>query len=293
MDTAIVTEAETSTKDMSTAMVHSVKPDQHKGETDAGSMEFMVAVLVPAISHCHQEDTATLKGSKSKRHVAWTRQRQTRRKSKRQNLKSQDRRLPGSPMQPVDDDGGESDVSGTSDPSGDSDEDYTASSDDRLHCEQRRRSRRPRSQSQVARAVGGHREIEREPRSVRSVAATERSVSSTSPTREGHQQCIRSSQVAPASGGAEQTLSPRLLSPQDISALVSAFAQKLLDLRRGSSMDAMRAADEVSRNPFDTECASDDETIGEPDMKRPRWTQEDDERLKDLKTRGWRWCGGH
>ncbi|KGM91665.1 uncharacterized protein PADG_12235 [Paracoccidioides brasiliensis Pb18] len=64
---------------------------------------------------------------------------------------------------------------------------------------------------------------------------TERSVSST---RAGSRQCTCSSLVVPGSS-AGQTLGPRLLSPEDISALVSAFAQKLLELRRDSWTGAM------------------------------------------------------
>ncbi|EDN09783.1 predicted protein [Histoplasma mississippiense (nom. inval.)] len=334
-DAPIVIEAETRTKNVSTAqgdlafpsedadttcamsVVHSVKPDQRKGETGARNngqrqspftgphrrsetepMETMVAVVVPAISRC-QQDPVIPKGNESERHVPLTRQRKARQKSMRQVLTSQHRRTPGSPARPASDNGAESDVRRTSDLSDDSDEDYTASSDDgdsvKTPAKRRKLSSRSavttsrrapsRSRPRVARAVGDHRQTERKPRSVPSVAAAERSVGST---RAGQKRCKRSSPVVPA-GGAEQTLSPRLLSPEDISTLVSAFAQKLLDLRRDSSTDAMRGTDEEVAVVHADESASEDERIGERGRKRPRWTREDDRRLKDLKTRGWRW----
>ncbi|OJD12114.1 hypothetical protein AJ78_07235 [Emergomyces pasteurianus Ep9510] len=116
--------------------------------------------------------------------------------------------------------------------------------------------------------------VERAPRSRESVAVTDRSVSSTS------------SQSVASTGGFqfEHALNPRLLSPEDIFALVSAFVQKLLDLRRDSSTDTWRTM-------VQTESVSvgEDQRIMKPDRKRSRWTREEDDRLKNLKTRGWCW----
>ncbi|KAL2366562.1 hypothetical protein RJZ56_000395 [Blastomyces dermatitidis] len=295
--------------DSTSAMLvaHSVKLDQHKGKTDADayacntgqcqspftgryrrsdvgsmeSMESMVAVVIPSISHCHREDPEKIKGNESAEHDPGTHQRNTRSKSKRKIL-IEDRHLPGSPAQPTDDNWGKWDITGTTDPSDDSDGDYTASSDggDSVKQQSKRRkissrsaattSCRPQSRSRGARAVGHHQEVKRAPRSGRSVAATEHSISST---RVDHEWCTRCGPVAPA---------------EDISALVSAFAQRLLDLRRNPSTDAERAMDgEVAE--VDTESVDKDPGTAELDKKRSRWTQGEDERLKDLKTRGWRW----
>ncbi|KAK2809754.1 hypothetical protein FQN50_003599 [Emmonsiellopsis sp. PD_5] len=253
------------------------------GRSDARPMETMVAVVVPASSHCHHEDPATSKGYQSRRRVPQTRQHKGRPKSMPEVSNSQDCNLPGRTTQNVDDNWSES---STSRPSDNTDDDYTTSSDDgepvKKPSKRRKLSSRSsvttscrlRPRSLVAGAIGHRRELKWQPRSVRSVAVTERS---TSLTCAGHAPPV-----------ADQTLSPRQLSPEDVSAVVSALTEKLLDILRGSSMDAMRAADEGVA-VVDTESASDDETIGEQDRKRPRWTREDDERLKNLKTRGWRW----
>ncbi|QSS58214.1 hypothetical protein I7I51_07637 [Histoplasma capsulatum] len=305
--------------DSTSAMLvaHSVKLDQQKGKTDAcntgkcqspftgryrrsdvgsmESMESMVAVVIPSISHRHREDPEKIKGNESAQHDPGTHQRNTRSKSKCKIL-IEDRHLTGSPAQPTDDNWGEWDITGTTDLSDDSDGDYTASSDgDDLVKQQSKRRKissrsaattscRPQSRSRGARVVGHHREVKRAPRSGRSVAATEHSISST---RVDHEWCTRCGPVAPA-GGSEHTFSPRLLSPEDISALVSAFAQRLLDLRKDPSTDAERAMDGGVAD-IDTESVDKDPRTAELDRKRSRWTQGEDERLKDLKTRGWRW----
>lgn len=296
------------------SVTHSTTPGQHNGKThargtghrqfpfkgqhgqsDAGHtehMEHMVAVVVRASSRRHQEDPATEK-YESKPHDSRTRQLKTRPKSKRQLSKNQDRILSVSTAQSVGNNENESDANGMSNLSEGSDADYAASDDDSAKRSSKRykpsrsavtTSRQPQSRSRprLARAVGDHLNIKRKPRSVRSVAVADRSASSACAD---HKRCVHSSPVVPP--GTEQTSSSRLLSPEDISALVSAFAQKLLDLRRDSSTNTTRAADEVA--VIVTESASEDERIGEPVRKRPRWTREDDAQLKDLKTRGWRW----
>ncbi|EEH20215.1 hypothetical protein PABG_02474 [Paracoccidioides brasiliensis Pb03] len=291
-------------------LAHSVESDQHKREADScnagrcqspftarhrgsdtGSMEPMVAVVVPALSPSHRKGSAVLKGKgskcQSKQRPLRTRQQKAPRKSIRQTLESHGHCSPGIPTQLCNDGRVGSDTSGTSSPCGDSDEDYTAGSDDSDSLLP------PHVDLSLSLSLGiGLREslviIERLSgslaRSVRSAAVTERSVSST---RAGSRQFTRSSPVVPGSS-AGQTLGPRLLSPEDISSLVSAFAQKLLELRRDSwtgATDAMN--DEVAG--VVAERGGEDRRFGEPGIKRPRWTREDDARLKDLKMRGWHW----
>ncbi|EQL29785.1 hypothetical protein BDFG_07628 [Blastomyces dermatitidis ATCC 26199] len=285
--------------DSTSAMLvaHSVKLDQHKGKTDADtyacstgqcqsrftgrcrrsdvgskeSMESMVAVVIPSISHCHREDPEKIKGNESAQHDPGTHQRNTRSKSKRKIL-IEDRHLPGSPTQPTDDNWGKWDITGTTDPSDDSDGDYTASSDGGDSVKQQSKRRKISSRSAAT----------------TSCRPQSRSRAPHAWITNGAHAAVRwHPPVAPA-GGSEHTFSPRLLSPEDISALVSAFAQRLLDLRRNPSTDAERAMDgEVAE--VDTESVDKDPGTAERDKKRSRWTQGEDERLKDLKTRGWRW----
>ncbi|KAK2796443.1 hypothetical protein FQN50_009554 [Emmonsiellopsis sp. PD_5] len=190
----------------------------------------MVAVVVPPSSRRHHEGPATSKGYQYKSLP----------KSMRQVSNNQDRNLPGSTTQNVDNNWSESGTSGTSEPSDNTDDAYTASSDNGDSVKQpskRRklssrpsapRSRRPRSRSGVAR--------------VRCRLSRVQPGAPQSSTRASHERCTHSRPVA--SGGAEQTLDTQRLSPEDVSALVSALTEKLLNILRGSSTDAMRAADE-------------------------------------------------
>ncbi|OAT14591.1 hypothetical protein BDBG_09553 [Blastomyces gilchristii SLH14081] len=271
-------------------LAHSVESDQHTREADScnagrcqspftarhrgsdtGSMEPMVVVVVPALSPGHRKGSAALKGKgskcQSKQRPLRTRQQKTLRKSIRQTLESRGRCSPGTPTKLCNDGGVESDTSGTSSPCGDSDEDYTAGSDDSDSVIKPLKRRKLSSQLAVTSPC--------------------RPQSRPQPRHWVARVCTRSSPVVPGSSTG-QTLGPQLLSPEDISALVSAFAQKLLELRRDSwtgAMDIMNA--EVAG--VVAERGSEDRRFGEPGIKRPRWTQEDDARLKDLKMRGWHW----
>ncbi|OJD10773.1 hypothetical protein AJ78_08303 [Emergomyces pasteurianus Ep9510] len=154
----------------------------------------------------------------------------------------------------------------TSDPTDNLNDNYTASSLDSSDL-MKRQSKRRKFSSRSA-ATMAHR-----PRPRPQMAVTDRSVSSTS------------SQPVASTGGFqfEHALNPRLLSPENISTLISAFAQKLLDLRRDSSTDTWRTMVQT-----ENVSVGEDRRTVEPDRKRSRWTREEDDRLKDLKTRGWR-----
>ncbi|EGC41932.1 conserved hypothetical protein [Histoplasma capsulatum var. duboisii H88] len=316
LDAPIVIQAETGTKNMSAAQrssAFSVEPYQRKRKTvthntaqsetafpgphrlsETEPMQPMVAVVVPSISRCHREDAATHRLNESGQHVPVNRQQKTRPKPKRKALRKSCH-IPLSPTPPADDNTELWDTISTSDPTDNSDGDYTASrldSGDSVKQQSKRckfssrpaatMSHRPQSPPRGARAVDYHRDVERAPCSVQSVAVTDRSASSTPA---GYKSCTPSCPVAPTHGFEfEHALNPRLLSPEDISALVSAFAQKLLDLRRDSSTDTEHAVTHTESVSVDK-----DQRIVKPDRKRPRWTREEDERLKDLKTRGWRW----
>ncbi|OJD26017.1 hypothetical protein ACJ73_02616 [Blastomyces percursus] len=70
-----------------------------------------------------------------------------------------------------------------------------------------------------------------------------------------------------------QTSGQQRLSPEDISAVVSAMTEKLLEILRGSSNAAPAVADQQAAAA----------------RKNARWSRNDDERLERLRTRGWHW----
>ncbi|KAI1931907.1 hypothetical protein LOZ66_006978 [Ophidiomyces ophidiicola] len=86
----------------------------------------------------------------------------------------------------------------------------------------------------------------------------------------------------PPPPSADQTPGQRLLTPELISALVSAMTQKLLETLRGPPPAAPAAA----RYPHPS---TDDTTSKVIMRKRARWNQKDDDLLERLRARGWSW----
>ncbi|KAI1906089.1 hypothetical protein LOZ65_006889 [Ophidiomyces ophidiicola] len=86
----------------------------------------------------------------------------------------------------------------------------------------------------------------------------------------------------PPPPSADQTPGQRLLTPELISALVSAMTQKLLETLRGPPPAALAAA----RYPHSS---TDDVTSKVITRKRARWNQKDDDLLERLRARGWSW----
>ncbi|PGG98663.1 hypothetical protein AJ80_09500 [Polytolypa hystricis UAMH7299] len=248
--------------------VRSTKQDRCKGVTENSSAEQWYPLF---------------KRGQRRRSDAGSIQSKTRPKLMRQVAKSRPRRPPGSIMESVEDTAGSaSEFSGD-----DSDDDYTASSDDEVSVgssPKRRRlhslsysttTSRPyprRRRSQVAGAENRH-GSQRKPRAMRSVA-----------TRE----C--SNLAVPC--GTDRTLTQQHLSPEVISVIVSAVTEALLKVGKGEApaMDRVYAGDKEA-DLVDTQSSSDrdGEMAREVKVKRPPWTREENERLRDMKTKGWRW----
>ncbi|KMP10252.1 hypothetical protein CIRG_09933 [Coccidioides immitis RMSCC 2394] len=99
-------------------------------------------------------------------------------------------------------------------------------------------------------------------------------------------------QSVPCSLVTGQDFGQRRLSPEDVSAIVSATAAKLLEILRGSAVTSPPAVDQrmaVEPPQPSTGVETRAELVRKGKKKKARWTRQDDERLESMRARGWRW----
>ncbi|OJD11580.1 hypothetical protein AJ78_07682 [Emergomyces pasteurianus Ep9510] len=248
-----------------------------------GAMHPMVAVEVPVIADRLEEDISSRRR---------TRQRKTRARSRREVPDTQDCKLPGKPVQCVEDDTTMSDTGGSSSAhSDDTDDDYHASSDEDGPTKpppKRRRLptppsdaplRRPRFWTPRAAAVAGRRGAEREDSRVRATAAKDR----YTPRRN-------------TDHGPDTPAHPRpricpvpLLARGEAVMLSSTLAQVVFEMVTGRPMTASDLAGETTVAAADTERGYGERKVEGLDGKRRRWTREEDDRLMALKQDGFSW----
>nr|KMM72272.1 hypothetical protein CPAG_08569 [Coccidioides posadasii RMSCC 3488] len=221
--------------------------------SDAGSMQTMVAVVIPAS-----------KGPRDKR---------------RRSQAGPDRHPHGHAVPAADQ--GESDTGSQHDPSDYSDDDYAANSSDASDSVKKPVSKRRKisSWSTVTTSCPSSSRHRSQPQIARAVKDRGRPKSKS--------QNMQLTNVS-SPNIAAQTESCRWLSPEDISALVSAFTQKLLGYRRDPSPGPAPSADDEEAMT-DTQSTSDSELRGKLGTKPSWWTRHDEERLIKMKAQGWRW----
>ncbi|OJD20976.1 hypothetical protein ACJ73_07689, partial [Blastomyces percursus] len=264
--------------------------------TGTDAMHPMVAVEVPVIADRFEEDiSSSMRYENGLSSRLRTRQRKTRARSRREVLDTQDCRLPGKPVQCVEDDTTMSDTGSSSAHSDDTDGDYRASSEEDGPTKpplKRRRlptppsdsaSRRPLFRIPRAAAAAGREDVEREDIRVRT---TTPKVHSTPPWNADHGSDTHVHSRPPID--AERRCPMPLLARGEAVMLSATVARAVFEMITGRSMTASDLAGKAIA-VADTERDYGERKIESLDGKRRRWTREEDVRLAALKQDGFSW----
>ncbi|OJD21662.1 hypothetical protein ACJ73_06999 [Blastomyces percursus] len=269
---------------------------QRQPGVGTGAMHPMVAVEVPVIADRLEEDiSSSMRYENGLSSRIRTLQRKTRARSRREVPHTQDYKLPGKPVQCVEDDTAISDTGSSSAHFDDTDDDYRASSEEDGPTNppsKRRRlptqpsdaaSRRPRFRIPRA-AAAAARGVERENSRMRTTTAKDRSMP---PWNTDHSPDTHAHSRPPMEAERRSCPMP-LLARGEAVMLSSTVAQVVFEMVTGRPMAASDLAGETT-GAADTERDYSGRKVEGLDGKRRRWTRDEDARLVALKQDGFSW----
>ncbi|KKZ67965.1 hypothetical protein EMCG_06363 [[Emmonsia] crescens] len=317
-DSTFTSPAKRDTSSRATSISHSPKADGGSDETGTGiacgrstplkrqrrpgagtgAMHPMVAVEVPVIADRLEEDiSSSMRYGNGLSSRLRTRQRKARARSRREVPDTQDCKLPGNPVQCVENDTTMSDTGSSSAHSDDTDDDYRASSEEDGSTKpppKRRRlptqpsdtaSRRPRFRIPRAAAAAAGEGVEREDSRVRATTAKDRS---TPPWNTDNGPCTHAPHSRPPIDAEWRSCPIPLLARGEAVMLSSTVAQVVFEMVTGRPMTASDLAGETTA-AADTKRDYGERKVEGLDRKRRRWTREEDVRLVALKQDGFSW----
>ncbi|EDN06076.1 predicted protein [Histoplasma mississippiense (nom. inval.)] len=256
----------------------------------------MVAVEVPVIADRLEEGISSSMRYENGLSSRLRTQQKTRARSRREVPDTQDWKLPGKPVQRVEDDTTLSDSGGSSAHSDDTDGDYRASSeeDGPMKPPSKRRRlpaqpsgpapRRPRFRIPRAAAAAGREGVEREDSRVPTTTAKDRS---TTPWNTDHDPDTHAHSQPPIEAEGRSCPMP-LLTRGEAVMLSSTVAQVVFEMVTGRPMTASDLAGETTA-AADTERDYGERKVEGLDGRRRRWTREEEVRLVALKQDGFSW----
>ncbi|EDN10248.1 predicted protein [Histoplasma mississippiense (nom. inval.)] len=270
---------------------------QRRPRAGTGDMHPMVAVEVPVIADRLEEAiSGSMRYENGLSNRLRTRQQKTRARSRREVPDTQDWKLPGKPVQRVEDDTTMSDTGGSSAHSDDTDGDYRASSEEDGPMKppsKRRRlptqpsspaSRRPRFRIPRAAAAAGREGVEREDCRVRTTTAKDR-YPPPGNTNHGPDTYAHS---RPPIGDETRSCPLPLLTRGEAVMLSSRVAHVVFEIVMRRPMTASDLAGETTA-AADTERDYDEREVEGLGGRRRRWTREEEARLVALKQDGFSW----
>ncbi|EDN10519.1 predicted protein [Histoplasma mississippiense (nom. inval.)] len=270
---------------------------QRRPRAGTGDMHPMVAVEVPVIADRLEEAmSGSMRYENGLSSRLRTRQQKTRARSRREVPDTQDCKLPGKPVQCVEDDTTMSDTGSSSAHSDDTDDDYRASSEEDGPMKppsKRRRlstppsgpaSRRPRFRIPRAAAAAGREDVEREDCRVRTTTAKDRY---PTPGNTNHGLDTYAHPRPPIDDETRSCPLP-LLTRGEAVMLSSRVAHVVFEMVMRRPMTASDLAGETTA-AADAERDYDERKVEDLGGRRRRWTREEDDRLMTLKQDGFSW----